>query len=452
MSLSRRDFLKKAAVAGAGLAVAGCAPPATVVVEKEVQKVVKETVVVEKEVEKVVTATPVVPAAEAAKVRYWLWMDEPDHPSFPAMIDAFNQSHPDIQVEADILPWNQYFAKLTAAIGAGDAPDVAHSHPAWQATMWEWDVYRELDDWVNQWAGKDEVLDSAWAFGEAAPGKPLTGIPSTSLVYYTYVRTDLFEEMGLEYPTTHDEFLEVCKEFTNPDEDRYGYSMRGSRGGHYAWLCFFMERGGKIFDDEGNVVINSPGAVEANQWYMDLFTKHKVVQPSALSDGWKQNLSDLTSGRVAMMVHGVHTAPMVEEALGDKSSAIPMPKDQISWTRTLARLDAIPKQSKSPEAGFEFLAWRLDPENYHYTIEWQKGMPVLKSIADDPAYTENRFFKAALDQKASWGTEPNWHPYWAEFGEVAWHTNFQRACLGEITSQEMMDSFAEGFESNPPQR
>jgi len=69
MKLSRRDFLKKTAVAGAGLALAGCAPKVvkeTVIVEKPVEMVVKETVIVAgtpKVVEKVVTATPV-PAKE----------------------------------------------------------------------------------------------------------------------------------------------------------------------------------------------------------------------------------------------------------------------------------------------------------------------------------------------------------------------------------------------------
>ena len=74
--LTRRDFLRTAALGAAGVAVVACQPKTVIVketveVQKEVEKVVKETVVVEKEVEvqkevtkviekeKVVTATPV---------------------------------------------------------------------------------------------------------------------------------------------------------------------------------------------------------------------------------------------------------------------------------------------------------------------------------------------------------------------------------------------------------
>ena len=62
-SLSRRGFLRAAAMSAVGMVAASCAQPTAQVIEKEVpvQQIVKETVVVEKQVpiEKVVTATPV---------------------------------------------------------------------------------------------------------------------------------------------------------------------------------------------------------------------------------------------------------------------------------------------------------------------------------------------------------------------------------------------------------
>ena len=51
--LSRREFLRVSAVGAAGLAAAACAPATPQIIEK----VIKETVVVEKEVEKVVKET-----------------------------------------------------------------------------------------------------------------------------------------------------------------------------------------------------------------------------------------------------------------------------------------------------------------------------------------------------------------------------------------------------------
>jgi peptide/nickel transport system substrate-binding protein len=63
--LTRREFLRTAALGAAGIAAVACQPQTVIVertveVEKEVEKVVKETVVVEKEVEKEVEVTKIV--------------------------------------------------------------------------------------------------------------------------------------------------------------------------------------------------------------------------------------------------------------------------------------------------------------------------------------------------------------------------------------------------------
>ncbi|NLS77931.1 MAG: ABC transporter substrate-binding protein [Chloroflexi bacterium] len=55
--LDRRAFLRASAMIAVGAMAASCSQPTPEVIEKEVEKVVKETVVVEKEVEKVVTVT-----------------------------------------------------------------------------------------------------------------------------------------------------------------------------------------------------------------------------------------------------------------------------------------------------------------------------------------------------------------------------------------------------------
>ena len=64
-SLTRREFLRDAALVGVGLAAAACGPTPT---PEVVEKVVKETVVVEKEVEKVVTKEVVVTPTPAPAV------------------------------------------------------------------------------------------------------------------------------------------------------------------------------------------------------------------------------------------------------------------------------------------------------------------------------------------------------------------------------------------------
>ena len=97
--LSRRDFLRGAGIAGAGVALAGCGaqPTPETIIEKVVETVVVEvegeTVVqtveveVEKEVEKVVTATP--PPAEPVELSYWVVAGEARAAVYQDGVDRF---------------------------------------------------------------------------------------------------------------------------------------------------------------------------------------------------------------------------------------------------------------------------------------------------------------------------------------------------------------------------
>ena len=72
----------------------------------------------------VVTAT--MPAG-AAKITltYWHGFTGPDRPLMEQLIERFNQTHPDIEVKAQAIPWGTLFQQLAPAVAAGRAPDVA---------------------------------------------------------------------------------------------------------------------------------------------------------------------------------------------------------------------------------------------------------------------------------------------------------------------------------------
>ena len=61
----------------------------------------------------------------------------------------------------------------------------------------------------------------------------------------------------------------------------YGYGMRGGAGCHDNWGPFVLG-GGASFDKGGMV---TEKALAANRWFVDLAVKHKVVPPSAPTDG-----------------------------------------------------------------------------------------------------------------------------------------------------------------------
>jgi hypothetical protein len=84
-----------------------------------------EVVVVTTEVEKVVTA--IIPAeGPQATTTLQLWIGDSGSSSpAPKLVDAFMKENPDIQVELEIIPFPDLYAKLMTALAAGDPPDIA---------------------------------------------------------------------------------------------------------------------------------------------------------------------------------------------------------------------------------------------------------------------------------------------------------------------------------------
>ena len=71
-----------------------------------------------------------VPAAFAASsskvtLTYWAGFTGGDEPTYVALVKEFNQTHPDIQVDMTIEPWDTIAQKLPTAMATGAGPDIA---------------------------------------------------------------------------------------------------------------------------------------------------------------------------------------------------------------------------------------------------------------------------------------------------------------------------------------
>ncbi len=71
-----------------------------------------------------------VPAAFAASsgkvtLTYWAGFTGGDEPTYVALVKKFNQTHPDIQVDMTIEPWDTIAQKLPTAMATGAGPDIA---------------------------------------------------------------------------------------------------------------------------------------------------------------------------------------------------------------------------------------------------------------------------------------------------------------------------------------
>ena len=255
----------------------------------------------------VVTATPgPVEPAEPVEITYYTFSASPNYlEQLDQMIQLFETSHPNIKVNVETAPFDQYFTKLQTLVAGGTAPDVFELNYenfvtyADKGLLLDLSPMMEADTTLNPDV-YSERANSAFNYNGMQLGLPASF--STVVLYYN---KDLFDKAGVAYPTadwTWADAVEAGQKLNDPANGVWGlYS-----GVHF-WEFYkkAAQNNCKFFnDDKTEVLINSPECVQALQTMVDMVNKDMVIPSSADMAG--QSDGDMfLAGKLAMDVSGI---------------------------------------------------------------------------------------------------------------------------------------------------
>jgi multiple sugar transport system substrate-binding protein len=379
--------------------------------------------------------------AQSATVRWWYHFDNPQHTP-NELIAKFERENPGIKIQAESIPWgggNDYATRIFASVVANNAPDCALVKIANQARLLEMKALAPIDDMVKGWAARTDIADDVWRLNRGADGTQYY-LPCQYVVLYLYYRTDLLQAAGVQPPRTFDEFLAAAKATTKGDI--YGFGMRGGGGGHDHWASFVLGAGANF--DKGGMV--SADALAANRWFVALNREHKVFPPSAPTDGFRQIVDGFKAGRTAMTIHHIGSSNEMEQALGDKVSAVPVPRSPKGggWTSFGDESNAIFASSRNKEAAFKWISFLSTAENNVAFNRLTGQLTITTSGAKTWDLHPKRFVDATFASLPIAAVLPD-RPQTPDFTRTVWPTNMQRALLGQITPDEMMQTIEKHF-------
>jgi multiple sugar transport system substrate-binding protein len=239
---------------------AQCGAPATVVVTKEVEKVVtkevekqvvvtkevEKQVVVTKEVEKqvVVTPTPEAKPYEGLEVNILTFTG-------PQIAEPLQRRGPDFtaltgaKINVIIVPFSDLYQKiLTDAATGTNAFDAWVFAPQWMVDYITPGYMEDLTDRIKadqaiQW---DDIAPFFRNFSAMYNGRIYT-IPLDGDFHMVYYRTDLLEQEGMQPPATWEDYLNIAAFFHGKDlngdgDPDYGSCIskaRGTQGWQFVW-------------------------------------------------------------------------------------------------------------------------------------------------------------------------------------------------------------------------
>ncbi|WP_077622448.1 extracellular solute-binding protein [Sediminibacillus massiliensis] len=129
------------------------------------------------------------------------------------IIEDFESENPGIKVNQEILSNEQYKNKLKVLASSDELPDVGMAWPGgWLKPYVEGNMFAPLDEVLDD-DFRNKFVDGTIE-GFEVDGQTY-GLPTDLNIAMIFYNKRIFEENGLEVPTTYDEFLDVVKTLTD---------------------------------------------------------------------------------------------------------------------------------------------------------------------------------------------------------------------------------------------
>jgi multiple sugar transport system substrate-binding protein len=223
-----------------------------------------------------------VTTAQAQTLTWWHHMplEGAQGKLFQQYLAEFKEANPGVEIEMVSVPHERYFTALSAAVAAGDAPDIFAMSYRNFPEFYQSGLLSPIDDQALQsmkFTSLDE-LQAAYSPGVLDPyraGDAFFGLPWQFNIYAYIINADHFREAGLDpeadAPKTWDEVHEVARKLVQKDEA--GRITRQALSFPFvadaAWYMLELEPiitqlSGSILNEDGTeALVNSEAGVKA---------------------------------------------------------------------------------------------------------------------------------------------------------------------------------------------
>ncbi|HLR84525.1 MAG TPA: sugar ABC transporter substrate-binding protein [Nocardioidaceae bacterium] len=278
----------------------------------------------------------------------------------------FEKEHPNIDLDFVSLSENEARAKITVSTamesGQFDIVMISNYETAqWAENGWLTDLQPYIED-TEGYDAEDFIpsLRDALSYKGDMYSVPFYG-ESSFLMY----RKDLFEKAGITMPKkpTWEQVASYAKKLDNPSTGTVGICLRGLPGWGQVLApldTVINTFGGSWYDEDWNAQLDSPQVHDAVQFYVDLVRKYG--EPGAATAGFGECATQFSQGNAAMWYDATSAVSTVESPDSSRVSDVvgyaPAPvqeTDHSGWLYTWSL--AIPSQSDSPDAAWEFISW-----------------------------------------------------------------------------------------------
>lgn len=306
-------------------------------------------------------------AADDVTLKVWSWRTE-DVDAYNRIFDVFEEQNPGITVEFEAFQNTEYNQILTTGLAGSDGPDVpmVRAYGQLQPNI-EAGQLEPIDGEVE---GFDEIAPSVLAGAKGKEDGKTYAVPLATQTLQMFYNKALFEELGLEVPTTWDEFIDVNESLLEAGVTPMALGAKDD------WILPIFHDivgsaryGGAEFEERvlsGETDFNDPDYVASLQLITDL---EKYLTPDVVGVSYTDSQIQFTSGQAAQFPGGSFEIATFRNQAPDLeigSYQVPLHDDAVAETPVSpAYADgnfAVNAKSENKEAAFTLLNWLATPE------------------------------------------------------------------------------------------
>jgi len=327
--------------------------------------------------ETVAPADVVIPE-DVVQIQLMGWASsEAENDRLQEVVDTFNDLTPNIQVQLSLVP--QYDERLQASLAGGSPPDVFYIDSFRLPDLVRANA---LEPYEPHALDPDDFYPSlreafTWDDIFYCPPKDF----STLALQYNQ---DLFDAAGVDYPTadwTWEDLRAAAQQLTeNTPDDVYGLVLPPDFA---RFIAFLYQAGGEVADEDFvEMRINSPQALEALNFYVDMVQDGYAAQAADLDSGWPGEA--FGRQRAAMAIEGNWIVPFMSDQFPDVNYGIEElpsgPDRQATMAFTVCYGVPANISLERQQAAFELVNYLTGPVGMEAWTDLGLAMPTRESL------------------------------------------------------------------------
>ena len=360
---------------------------------------------------------------------------------YQGIIDAFAQAHPDIQVMINNASDEDLFLeRLTADFAAQTPPDIFITDYPLFAQFAVKGALQPLDDYI----AKSQDIHPSNYYPAAMDAFKFKGkqycIPENLSSLEVYYNKKLFTAANLPFPKagwTWDEFLRDARALTKGNQ-QYGAGIDPES---IRLMPFLWAHGAEFVDNSDlptKLTLDSPTALEAFQWFVNLQVKEHVV-PSRADEATEDSQSRFEHGTMGMYFMSRVATPDLRATIRDFDwDVAPMPADKSTVTILHSDGYCIPSAGKNKDAAWAFVEFANNMAGQQIIAKTGRTVPSLRSVAQSPLFLNAEVPPASSQIYLDMASNMRAVPTMTTWGEIEDTVNkeIERAFYGDISVNE----------------